>query len=87
MLSIKTFLDFLSKKLRIIIEKLISAAISFSIDKTDIETKRSLAIEDRKYVFMSFNFEKLRSPLATATGNVNNYLKAIQRFGNMSWSS
>ncbi|KAL4089045.1 hypothetical protein QTP88_024123 [Uroleucon formosanum] len=57
-------------------KKSISAIISFSMDNTDNETRRSLAIVDFRYVFMRFNLEKLRSPIATVTSNVNNLKKS-----------
>jgi len=42
----------------------IEKPISFSIDKINNDTKRSLAIVDRKYVFMSLILEKLHSLLS-----------------------
>lgn len=36
---------------------------------------------ERRYVLISFNFEKLLSPLATVTGIVSKTYKEIQTFG------
>ena len=40
-------------------------------------SRRSCAIDERKYDFISFSFEKLRSALETVTGSVQNRIKIV----------
>ncbi len=44
-------------------------------------SRRSCAIEERKYDFISFSFEKLRSAVATVTGSVQNNMHAVPSSG------
>ena len=44
-------------------------------------SRRSCAIDEREYNFISFKLEKLRSALATVTGNVQNRICALPSSG------
>jgi len=44
-------------------------------------SRRSCAIDERKYDFISFSFEKLRSALETVTGSVQNRMHAAPSSG------
>ena len=43
--------------------------------------RRSCAIDDHRYVFISLSFEKLLSANATVTGRIQAIHRDIQRFG------
>ena len=51
------------------------------MDMIDNPQSFSYAIDERRYELMSFNSEKLRSPLATLTGMERMILKATTTFG------
>ena len=44
-------------------------------------SRRSCAIDERKYDFIGFNLKKLRSALATVTGNVQNRIHSLPSSG------
>ena len=56
-------------------------AASRSIAKSDSPSSLSCAIEDRKYVFISFSLENDRSALATVTGRVRNRAHTVVNSG------
>lgn len=56
-------------------------AASFSMLMSAKLSRRSCAIDERKYDFISFSFEKLRSALETVTGSVQNRMHAAPSSG------
>lgn len=77
-----TFLAFIPAKSSIISSKLILAVVSDSIDKVAKDDSLSWAMDDLKYVLISFKREKLLSALATVTGIVSKILYAMNALGN-----
>jgi hypothetical protein len=61
--------------------KLSCLAASFSMLISARLSRRSCAIDERKYDFMSLSFEKLRSALETMTGSVQNRIHAVPSSG------